>query len=45
MREESREEYGCALKIRDYLKVKMKYEISEEEILYLTMHIKRANRE
>lgn len=45
MREESQAEYECALKIREYLKVKLKFEISEEELMYLTMHIKRASRD
>lgn len=44
MREDSQKEYSCALKIKEYLKAKMKFEISEEELMYLTMHIKRANR-
>lgn len=44
MREDSQKEYGCALKIKEYLKAKMKFEISEEELVYLTMHIKRAIR-
>ena len=45
MREESQAEYECALKIREYLKVKLKFEISEEELMYLTMHIKCASRD
>lgn len=40
--EECRKEYECALKIKGYLKAKMKFEISEEELVYLTMHINRA---
>lgn len=45
MREEYKKEYECALKIRGYLNAKMKFEISEEELLYLTMHIHRAARD
>lgn len=45
MREDYKKEYDCALKIKGYLKAKMKFEISEEELLYLTMHISRAGRD
>lgn len=45
MREEYKKEYECALRIKGYLKAKMKFEISEEELLYLTMHIHRAARD
>lgn len=45
MREDNQKEYECALKIREYLKAKLRFDISEEELMYLTMHIKRANRD
>lgn len=37
--------YRCALRIRDYLKVSMKYCVSLEEISYLTIHIQRLSGE
>lgn len=33
--------YKTALRIQSYIKAKLKYDISEEEITYLTMHIQR----
>ena len=38
------EEYACAQKIQAYMLKKTDYEVSDEEILYLTMHIYRVNR-
>lgn len=38
------EEYACAQKIQTYMLKKTDYEVSDEEILYLTMHIYRLNR-
>lgn len=37
-------EYACADKIRAYMKKRMKYEVEEEELTYLTMHIARIIR-
>ena len=37
-------EYVCADKIRAYMKKRMKYEVEEEELTYLTMHIARIIR-
>ena len=36
--------YECALKMQDYVNKKMKYEVSEEELTYLTIHITRVIR-
>lgn len=36
--------YECALKLRDYVAKKLEYEVSEEEITYLTVHITRVIR-
>ena len=33
--------YECALKICDYVEQKLHYRITEEELLYLTVHIER----
>lgn len=38
------EEYACARKIKAYMEQHVDYEVSDEEILYLTMHIHRLNR-
>ncbi|WP_022750052.1 PRD domain-containing protein [Lachnobacterium bovis] len=35
------EEYQCALKIKHFMEKKTNYIVSDEEILYLTMHINR----
>ncbi|WP_124067237.1 PRD domain-containing protein [Clostridium sp. E02] len=35
------DEYECSLKVRDYILVTYHYQISEEEIAYLVIHIKR----
>lgn len=34
--------YECVLKIKEYIISKLEYEISEEEVTYLTIHIKRV---
>lgn len=34
--------YECVLKIKEYMNSKLEYDISEEEITYLTIHIKRV---
>lgn len=36
-----REEYNCALKIKNFMEKKTGYIVSDEEILYLTLHINR----
>lgn len=36
--------YECALKLRDYAAKKLGYEVSEEEVTYLTVHIARVIR-
>lgn len=36
--------YECALKLRDYVVKKLGYEVSEEELTYLTVHITRVIR-
>lgn len=33
--------YGCAKKIEEYIKLKLNYDLTEEEIVYLTVHIHR----
>ncbi len=33
--------YRCALRIRDYLKARVHYEVGGDELTYLTMHIQR----
>lgn len=38
------EEYGCAVKIKEYVKKKLGYDTSQEELMYLTMHINRVSR-
>lgn len=38
------EEYACAKKIRAYIHEKTEYDVSDEELLYLTMHIYRLKR-
>jgi beta-glucoside operon transcriptional antiterminator len=35
-------EYSVALRIKSYMMKKMEYEVSDEELLYLTMHIHRV---
>ncbi|SEW39546.1 BglG family transcription antiterminator LicT [[Clostridium] fimetarium] len=36
--------YGCAVRIKEYMQKKMKYDTGEEELMYLTMHISRIVR-
>ena len=36
------EAYGCALKIAEYILVNNEYDVGEDEIVYLTMHIQRV---
>lgn len=42
IREHYADEYNCALKIRGYVNAKLGYEVSEEELMYLTIHINRV---
>lgn len=44
IREHCQEEYECARKIADYVKAKFGYNTSEEELMYLTVHINRVAR-
>lgn len=39
IKENYREAYACSLVIRKYIKGKYDYEISEEEVIYLTLHL------
>lgn len=45
VKDEFPKSYRCALRIRDYLKVSRKYNVSLEEISYLTIHIQRLSGE
>lgn len=33
--------YRCALRIRDYIRARLKYEVSDEEVTYMAIHIER----
>lgn len=44
IREHCPDEWGCACKIRDYINNKFSHETSEEELMYLTVHINRVTR-
>lgn len=44
IRECCSEEYACACKILEYVKAKFGYDTSEEELMYLTVHINRVTR-
>lgn len=37
--------YQCALKVNTYMEKKMNYQLTDEEIMYLTVHIKRIMQE
>ncbi|MDR1771728.1 MAG: PRD domain-containing protein [Hungatella sp.] len=39
------EAYQCALKVNTYMEKKMNYQLTDEEIMYLTVHIKRIIQE
>ena len=43
IRENYPEDYGCALKIKNYVKTKIGHETTEEELIYLTLHINRVS--
>lgn len=45
IREQYKTSYECAIAIRDYIFKEYKIEISEEEVVYLTVHIKRITME
>ena len=45
LKEQFKEEYLCALKIREYVLKEFNRDISEDEMIYLTVHIKRVTRE
>ncbi len=45
LKEQFKEEYICALKIRDYILKEYHRELTEEEMIYLTIHIKRITKE
>ena len=36
------EAYGCAMKIGEYILMHNKYEVNDDELVYLTMHIQRV---
>ncbi|AYV69588.1 MULTISPECIES: BglG family transcription antiterminator LicT [Niallia] len=41
LKEKYTDEYACALKIREYIKKEFGRELEEDELIYLTIHIKR----
>lgn len=41
LKEQFKNEYQCTLKIRDYMLKEFKKELTEDELIYLTVHIKR----
>lgn len=43
IRENCPEDYACALKIKNYVKSKIGHETTEEELIYLTLHINRVS--
>lgn len=42
VKEKCRNEYKCACKIKNYMESKCEYQVSEEELTYLTVHINRV---
>ena len=42
LKERYRNEYQCTLKIRDYMKREFGQELTEDELIFLTVHIKRV---
>ena len=42
LKEQYKNEYQCALKIRDYMRKEYGQELTEDELVYLTVHIKRV---
>lgn len=45
IRERYREDYNCAVKIRGYISAKYNKIISEEEMIFLTVHLRRISRD
>lgn len=45
IREQYKDEYLCAEKIKKYIQKEFNHEISDEEMMYLTVHIKRVIKE
>ncbi|WP_426348378.1 BglG family transcription antiterminator LicT [Alloiococcus sp. CFN-8] len=45
LKEQFKEEYTCALKVRDYVIKEYNRDLSEDEMIYLTVHIKRVTTE
>lgn len=41
LKEQYKNEYSCALKIREYIQKEFQIELTENELIYLTIHIKR----
>ncbi len=41
LKEKYTKEYACALKIREYIKKELGKDLEEDELIYLTIHIKR----
>lgn len=42
LKEQYSNEYRCALKVRDYMQKEFGQELSEDELVYLTIHIRRV---
>ena len=42
IRSHCRQEYLCACQIREYIREKLGHETSDEELMYLTLHIRRV---
>ena len=41
LKKQYRKEYECTLKVRDFIKKEYGCELTEDEMIYLTIHIKR----
>lgn len=41
LKKQYKKEYECTLKVRDFIKKEYGYELTEDEMIYLTIHIKR----
>lgn len=42
LKEQYKNEYMCVLKVRDYINKEYGYELTEDEMVYLTVHIRRV---
>lgn len=42
LKEQYPNEYRCALKVRDYMRKEFGQDLSEDELIYLTIHIRRV---